>query len=343
MHFGYLWEAQDGGAGRRSEIMRLEMRDLRLTVAMGEFKTLTQAAQHLNLTPSALSHHLADLERRLGAPLFERSGRRLIATHLGELLCTHGRTALAGVQDVERLLAEATTGRQSSLRIAADCYTSFGWLPPVMDSFRTAHPSIDVRIIPEATGNALEALLSGAIDLSIMSMPVRDRRVRTVRLVDDELVLVVSSRHRFAKRSSVDPEELRDERFLAYSPPESNNAFQQILMPAGVSPKQVTVLQLTEAMLELTRANMGVTILARWALRPHLELGGLKALRIDHSAARRTWTAAIRATRPTPAYIDDFIRFLSMTVSAPPRGRPEFGVVRTLSRLGRKRVSGERR
>jgi LysR family transcriptional regulator, regulator for metE and metH len=179
--------------------------------------------------------------------------------------------------------------------------------------------------------------------LSIMSMPVTDRRVRTVALVDDELMLVVSSEHRLAKQSVVNPVELRAERFLAYSPPESNNAFQQLLQPAGVSPKNVTVLQLTEAILEMTRAHMGVTILARWALQPHLERGGLKALRIDHPAARRTWTAAIRATRPTPQYIDDFIRFLAMTIAAPPRGRPEFGVVRTLSRLGRKKSSGGRR
>ncbi|HJU72303.1 MAG TPA: LysR family transcriptional regulator [Gemmatimonadaceae bacterium] len=317
--------------------MRLELRDLRLSVAMGQFKTLTQAAEHLNLTPSALSHQLADLERRLGAQLFERSGRRLIATQLGELLCTNARKALAGVEEVERVLGEATRGRDSWLRIAADCYTSFAWLPPVMDSFSAAHPSVEVRIIPEATSDAFGALVRGAIDLSIMSMPVHDRRVRTVRLVDDELVLVVSSRHRLAKHASVDPDELRAERFLAYSPPESNNAFQQILMPAGMSPKQVTVLQLTEALLEATRANMGVTILARWALRPHLERGGLKAVRINHAAAHRTWTAAVRATRPTPAYVDDFIRFLSMTMAAPPRDRPEFAVVRTLSSLGRQR------
>jgi LysR family transcriptional regulator, regulator for metE and metH len=318
--------------------VRLEMRDLRLVIAMGEFKTLTRAAQHLNLTPSALSHQLADMERRLGAPLFERSGKRLIATHLGELLFANGRTALAGVEDVERLLTEATKGRQSRLRIAADCYTSFSWLPPVMDSFRSAHPGIDVRIVPEATHNALGALIAGDIDLSIMSMPVSDRRVRTAPLVDDELMLVVSSGHRLAGQASVRPEELRDERFLAYSPPESNNAFQQMLAPAGVSPKNVTVLQLTEAILEMTRANMGVTILAKWALQPHLERGRLSAVRIEHGAARRTWRAAFRAARPTPAYIDDFIRFLSLTISRPPRNRPEFGVVRTLSRLGTKPI-----
>lgn len=325
----------------RRELLRLEMRDLRLAVAMDELKTLTQAAQRLHLTPSALSHQLADLEGRLGALLFERSGRRLIATHLGELLCGNARKALAGVEDVERVLAEATMNRQSWLRIAADCYTSFGWLPPVMDAFSAAHPTVEVRIIPEATGNALGALLDGAIDLSVMSMPVKDRRVRTVRLVEDQLVLVVSARHRLAKLSSVGPEELRGERFLAYSPPERNNVFRQILMPAGMSPQQVTVLQLTEAILELTRANMGVTILAQWALRPHLERGGLRAVQINHPAARRTWTAAIRATRRTPTYIEDFIRFLSMTISAPPRSKPEFGVVRTLSRLGREKITGK--
>jgi LysR family transcriptional regulator for metE and metH len=339
----YVWRVDHTPDPGTEEPLRLEMRDLRLAVAMAEFRTLIRAAQHLNLTPSALSHQLADLERRVGAPLFERAGRRLIATHLGELLCSEGRAALAGVEDVERRLIEATRGRQSWLRIAADCYTSFGWLPPVMDSFRAAHPSIDVRIVPEATHNAIGALLNGTIDLSIMSMPVSDRRVRTVPLVADELMLVVSTGHRLARRAAVDPEELRSERFLAYSPPETNNAFQQLLQPAGVSPKQVMVLQLTEAILEMTRASMGVTILARWALQPHLERGGLKALRINHAAAQRTWTAAIRATRPTPPYIDDFIRFLSMTISAPPRDRPEFGVIRTLSRLGRQKANGRRR
>ena len=319
----------------RRELVRLEMRDLRLAVAMDELKTLTRAAQRLHLTPSALSHQLADLEGRLGAPLYERSGRRLIATHLGELLGAQARQALAGVENVERMLAEATNSRRAWLRIAADCYTSFGWLPPVLDAFGKAHPSVDVTVVPDATGNALEALLDGAIDLSVMSMPVKDRRVRTVRLVEDELVLVVSERHPLARQASVTPKAISGERFLAYSPPETNHAFRQMLAPAGMSPQQVTVLQLTEAILELARANMGVTILARWALRPHLERGGLKALRIEHPAARRTWTAAIRATRPTPGYIEDFIRFLSLTISAPPRSKPEFGVVRTLSRLSR--------
>jgi LysR family transcriptional regulator for metE and metH len=321
--------------------MRLEVRDLRLTVALGEFRTLTEAAKHLNLTPSALSHQLADLERRIGAPLFERAGRRLIATQLGASVCTRSREALDGVELLEREIAEEITGRRSWLRIGADCYTSFGWLPPVMEAFGAVHPSVEVTIVPEVTRDAVGALLRGETDLAIMSNPVRDRRVRTQRLLDDELVLVVSARHRLANRASIEPHELKGERFLGYSPAETNNLFKRIFMPAGVSPKQLRVLQITEAILEMTRANMGVTVLARWAVQPHLEEGRLKAVRIEHESARRTWRAATRASRTTPRYVEDFIRFLAATLATPPRTKPEFGVVRTLKRLspqrGRKR------
>ena len=68
--------------------MRLEIRDFRLVVAITELGTLTRAGQQLNLTQSALSHQLADLERRLGASLFERSGRRMIPNRLGSQLAS---------------------------------------------------------------------------------------------------------------------------------------------------------------------------------------------------------------------------------------------------------------
>ena len=298
------------------------MRDLRLAAALREFRTLTQAAVHLNLTQSALSYQLADLESRVGALLFERAGRRLIPTQLGELLCGNSQRALDHMSDIERQLREAVTGRRVTLRIATECYTTYEWLPPVLEAFQVAYPSVDVRIVPEATREAVGSLVNGTTDLSIMSSDVRTRGLRAIRLFDDELVLIVSSRHRLAQRRSVAPADLRDERFLAYLDVEHNTAFKEILLPAGVSPQQVSVLQLTEGILALAKANMGVAILARWAVQPYLADGKLKAIPIDHPAVRRTWRAVVRASKSTPPYIDSFIRFLTKTTVDPSKSRP---------------------
>src|SRR6184192_2977984 len=143
--------------------MRLEIRDFRLVVAITELGTLTRAGQQLNLTQSALSHQLADLERRLGASLFERSGRRMIPNRLGARLAGHGKELLQRLGDVERDVFDAAARREAVLRIA------------------TARP--------------LAALVAGRLDLSIVSTVSRDRRIHFTPLFEDELLLIFSPEH----------------------------------------------------------------------------------------------------------------------------------------------------
>src|SRR3954466_6134386 len=168
-------------------MMRLEIRDLKLVSAISELGNLTRAGQQLHLTQSALSHQLADLEQRVGGKLFERSGRRLIATRLGEHLCSRAKTTLAQLREVEQDLVQMANGREATLRIATECYTCYHWLPPVLDAFRQRHPAVDVRIVPSASSHPIRALVAGAIDLCIVSSRVRDRRVQTTPLFDDEV------------------------------------------------------------------------------------------------------------------------------------------------------------
>jgi len=313
--------------------MRLEIRDLRLVSAIAEHGNLTRAGQQLYLTQSALSHQLADLERRIGGVLFERSGRRMIPTRLGEHLCERAKPALAQIATLEQDLVEMAAGRQAVLRLATECYTGYHWLPPVLEAFRLRHPGVEVRIVPEATSNPVAALVAGTIDLCVLNSRVKDRRVSVRPLFNDELVLVVGASHRLAGKRLVDPTELRDERILMYSPPKDSQAFQAILAPAGVSPGQLSVLQLTEGILELVKAGMGVSILARWAVDPYLDSGALRLIPINHPGVARRWQVATRATRPMPEFIDDFIGFLEHTIASPPRGQPRFSVIRSVARL----------
>src|SRR5690242_11241142 len=255
--------------------MRLEIRDFRLVVAITELGTLTRAGHQLNLTQSALSHQLADLERRLGAALFERSGRRMIANRLGARLASHGKELLQQLGDVERDVFDAASRREAVLRIATECYTCYHWLPPVLQQFRAQHPAVDVEVVTSATSRPLAALVAGRLDLSIVTTVSRDRRITFTPLFEDELLLIMAPEHRLASRGTVDPSELRRERTFLYSKPDDSYVYRRVLGPAGVSPRQVTPIQLTEAMIELVKSSMGVAVLARWAVQRELDGGTL--------------------------------------------------------------------
>jgi len=80
---------------------RLQVRHLRLMLAIGSSGSITRAARSLNLSQSALSHQLIDLERDLGVSLFDRIGRRMVATAAGDRLLAAARSILPDMSDVE--------------------------------------------------------------------------------------------------------------------------------------------------------------------------------------------------------------------------------------------------
>jgi LysR family transcriptional regulator for metE and metH len=328
-----------GTPRRKFILMRLEIRDFRLVVAITELGTLTRAGHQLNLTQSALSHQLADLERRLGAALFERSGRRMIPNRLGARLASHGKELLQRLGDVERDIFDTAARREAVLRIATECYTCYHWLPPVLHEFRALHPTVDVEVVPSATSRPLAALVAGRLDLSIVSTISRDRRISFTPLFEDELLLIFPEGHRFSGRASVDPAELRRERVLLYSKPDESTVYRRVLGPAGVSPRQVTPIQLTEAMIELVKSSMGVAILARWAIQRELEAGTLCSASLGADGVHRRWRAATRSAGTTPAYLAAFVEFLRRIVAHPPRTSPQFTMLRSATRQGKAAVA----
>src|SRR5687768_14214063 len=282
----------------------VEMRHLRLVATIAEQGSMTAAARVLDLTQPALSHQLRELEARLRSPLFVRTARRMVLTPAGEQLADLARTVIAQVDAFERQAREGDFAEMRGvIRIATECYTAYHWLPAVLRDFRDRWPNVELRVSAEHTSAPIRALRDGALDLALVYTAIDDRRVRLEPLFDDELVLVTAPEHRFAGRDHVTPASLRDERFFVYTSPDPESTIvRDILEPAGVRPSQITRLQLTEAIVELVAAGLGVAVLARWAVAPALRSGAVRATRIGKRGIRRTWFAAARAADLTPPW-----------------------------------------
>lgn len=291
--------------------MNLEVRHLRLIVAIAKEGSITKAGNHLYLTQSALSHQLRDAEEKLGVALFVRLNKRMVLTPAGERLLSSAQSVLEEMKRAEEDIRQIALNREGILRITTECYTCYHWLPSLLKIFNLEFPRIEVQIVVGATADPLQALLDGKIDLALVSEPPKNSKLVYSPLFQDELLVVTSKDHPLAKRSFVRPEDFAHEHMLIYTTIEETSVFKKILGPAGITPRQVSRVQLTEALLEMIRAGVGIGVMAKWAIAPQLEAGTVRAIPLTKKGFRRRWVAAMLKNKSAPAYLLEFVRLLT--------------------------------
>jgi LysR family transcriptional regulator, regulator for metE and metH len=308
-------------------MIKLETRHLRLVVAIADYGSLTRAGNQLHLTQSALSHQLSDLETQLGVRLFERLGKRMEPTLAGERLIARARITLQQLREMEHEVKQVASGREAVVRLATECYTAYHWLPQLLRAFNERFPKIEIQIVPGATARPIRALLAGKIDVSIVMQVPRDRRIDATPLFDDEMVAVVAPTHPLASRTFLEASDFAHEHLLNYSPPEESYLFQQLLTPAGVVPRQLSLILLTEAMIELAKAGLGICVLARWAVEPHVRAGTLCAIPLTSAGLPRRWYSATRAMKNKPPHLREFEQFVARAVTGEPEMVQQIGAI----------------
>jgi len=198
-----------------------------------------------------------------------------------------------------------------------------------------------VRIDVAATHRPVEMLLTGKIDLGLMSTPVRDRRLVSRRVFDDELVLIASKHHRFARQTRVRLAQMREETLFVYPPREESGPLQNVLLPAGAAPAKVEEVQLTEAITELVKAGLGVAILARWAVQPLIDAGSLVGRALPARGMHRVWSAVMPKDLAGVDYVNAFIDLLEKHAPVNRSGKPT--AVAPAARAFAGQLSGVRR
>ena len=289
----------------------LDSRHFRLIAEVARTESVTRAADRLNVTQSAVSHQLREIEHQLGTPIFIRSGRRMLLTAAGRLIVEAADDVLPAIGRVEAKIEQLRRHAGGELRVCTHCYTGYSWLPSLVAGLRRRYPAFSLQIVPEYTLDPISALLDARLDVAIMNDESDDRRLRYQELFDDEHVAVVPASHPWASRPFVTLEEIAREPLYLFSRSIDNSYIvRRVLRPAGLTPSNAVHLQLSEGILEMVKAEMGATVLPKWSIAPALAAGGIKAVRITKTGVFRTWYAVtLSDVTPTP-FMEEFVRLL---------------------------------
>lgn len=278
----------------------LEVRHLKLLLAICETGAVTAAARALHLTQPALSQQLRQIEEQLGVNLFHRVRRKMVLTPAGKTVLETASRVLSDLKNTELHLRNVASGTHGVIRISTECYTCYFWLPAVLRQFQKQYPGVEVYVDVAATPNPLPHLLRRGLDLGIVSSEPRDSALRFEPLFEDEMLVVVWRGHPLQKKKFIEPHDLAEETVLIYPPREESFLLNRVMR--NIQPRRVIELPHTEAIIEMIRSRMGVSFMAAWAVRPYLRSGGLIGKRVTRKGFRRTWKAVTLAEyNKTPA------------------------------------------
>jgi LysR family transcriptional regulator for metE and metH len=291
--------------------MKLEVRHLRLIVAVSQEKSVTRASERLFLTQSALSHQLLDVESALGTPLFHRLNKKMILTQAGERILRSAERILADLEETEADIKRLAGHNHGTLRLSTACYTCYNWLPAILKNFTQEFPQVEIKIVVEATRKPIPVLLEGKLDIALTDIYEEDKRLSYEPIFEDEVLVLMSPNHPLSKRDYIRPQDFNGQNYLAYTNLDENTIYKKLLMPHQIKFANFSQIQLTEAIIEMVKADLGIATLAKWAAARKYLNGEIIAKPLTKKGFYLQWYAVYLKNDSLPIYFREFIRQIS--------------------------------
>jgi DNA-binding transcriptional LysR family regulator len=245
----------------------VELRQLAVFLAVAEEGSFTRAADRLHVVQSAVSAGVRNLERELGASLFDRSTHRVQLTDAGEALLPEARatlTAAAGARDAVDAVRGGIRGTVLLGTMQAQGMRAIG-VPELLAGFRRDHPLVQVHIRHAAGGSAEMAtqVRDGRLDLAFVSLPASELPgVKLTALSREPMMVLAPATHRLAKRTSIPIAALADEPLAEFPPGWGlRTVSDQAFASAGVARTITFEVNDTASVIEFVRHGLALSVL----------------------------------------------------------------------------------
>ena len=263
--------------------MAITFRQLEIFAAVAETSQVTRASKVLELTQSAVSMALAELEHQLGGPLFDRHGRCLLLNDRGRYLLPQAKELLRRAAEAEAVLTGRRDAVAGLLHIAASTTVGNYVMPYIMGAFMRKYPEAHINMLVVNTLQVEELVAGGQADLGFVEGDVNVEGLIAASWFADELCIIVNPRHPLAGQSSFRiPEDLgRTSWVLREDGSGTAEIFSKRLGRHAQSLKVITKTGHTEAIKKSVEAGVGAACLSKLAVAREAEAGWLKLLDIE--------------------------------------------------------------
>ncbi len=247
------------------------LEDLQIFATVVEQASLNRASRILNLSQPGLSRKIKSLEDRLNVRLFERRGKRLELTPVGQISYDYAIEIRNLLQRFQGDLAKYKNAGKSSVTIGASLTTLQSTLPDLIMLFTGQDPQMDIQAVTGKTHEIVSLVKERKVDIGLIASRIEDRSLVCVPLFDDHLCLVLPKRHPLADATGLEISDLMGLPMILFS----KGTWYRILMDElfqryAVIPKINMEIDSFEAIIRLVSTCHVATLLPKSYLRDNL-------------------------------------------------------------------------
>lgn len=272
-------------------IETIDSRQLLAFCTLVQTGSFTETARALNLTQSAISHSVKNLEEDLRCQLVTRTGRKIHITEDGEELYENAQSILHQMERARSCIQDRANWGRGRLRIGASTTACQHILPNVLREFNECFPDCILNVTPADTPELLEKIRRHELDLAIIVDSTDVPDISTRHLFSDQLVLVTSSNHDFAQKSNIRMSEIAEQRLVLYNKKSQTfEVVEQFFRQNKLGINDYIELGSMEAIKELIKINYGVSFLASWVVNQEVTKGSLARIHHPRLNITREWS-----------------------------------------------------
>lgn len=255
----------------------MELRHLKTFIIVAESGGFTRAGERLGYTQSTITNHIQSLEEAIGSPLFDRLGKKIVLTEVGEHMLSYAQKILA--LSNEALESSQMNGKPSgTIRIGANESLMIYRLPVILYEFKKKYPQVHIILQPSESQELHNELKSGKFDFALFTNPEKlGVDIVTRSLVRETIVLVAPPGHPLTEQKVVTPADLEGEMLLLTEPGSYRDLLERWLKEEGISCSRIHFWSI-EAIKQTVMCGLGLSYLPLITVKEEIERGKLIAL-----------------------------------------------------------------
>ncbi len=292
----------------------LEIRHLQMLSTLSRLGSLALTADELNLTASAISHQLKELESYYDITLVNRKTRPVSFTPAGKRILQLADNILPQVARAKFDLKRLAHGQAGRLRLASECHSCFDWLMPILNVYRKNYSDVELDFATGFEPEPHQMLINGEIDLLITASDLPVDGITYHPLFTYESRLILSPAHQLASYDMISAQDLAQETLIVYPVEEARlDIIAHFLKPNNIQPKHIRTTELTAMLIQLVASERGVAALPDWVANEYEKKGWIVSRKLGDGVYCKLYTA-VRTHSQDMAYIKGFLQLLEKMV-----------------------------